>query len=127
MWSRYRSLSTVAAYDKGLSARIGADLESWIGESSCAWKGGGSMTDRPTIPNGIVPQNGAVDPCAVCGREVPTLGTVSMLCDRCKAVLRVARTAGIEQPHLPLTRRREFCNCFQGRATKHNATNPPKY
>jgi hypothetical protein len=47
---------------------------------------------------------------------------VSLPCAGCKSVLRVARMAGIEQPHLPLMSRREFCSRFQGQAT--NTTRP---
>lgn len=47
---------------------------------------------------------------------------VSLPCDRCKSVLRVARMAGTEQLYPQRTSQREFCNRFHGRAT--NTTRP---
>lgn len=61
--------------------------------------------------------------CAICDREVPKVGTVSLLCDRCKAVLRTARKHGIKDPHLPLTTRREFWLPATGRATGYRVSN----
>jgi NUMOD4 motif/HNH endonuclease len=70
-----------------------------------------------TIPKGTVAQ------CALCGHEVPKLDTVALLCDRCRAVLRTARKHGIEQPHLPLTSRREFWVPVRGFEGKYEVSN----